>query len=144
MEKLDFLPLGSLVVAKGGARRKMIVIARGLALKLDGVLKFFDYGGCFYPDGMFGTRILYFNREDIEEVLHEGYSDEDDKRQIDEINKWLAEHNMERGSVAEAKEKAHEEFGKAAERAREQAASVKNFLKMPENQTDSSNEDKKG
>lgn len=130
MNKLDFLPLGSLVVAKGGAHRKMVIIARGLALKVDGNMRFFDYGGCFYPDGLIGTRILYFNREDIEEVLHLGYSDADDKKQIEEINKWIAEHDMERGSVSEAKEKARMAYADAAERAREQASSVKNFLKM--------------
>ena len=132
MIKFDFLPLGSLVVAKGGARRKIIIIARGLALKVDGKMKFFDYGGCFYPDGMFGTRILYFNREDIEEVLHEGYSDADDQRQIAEINKWLEEHDMGRGSVNEVKEKVRENYADAASRAREQASSVKNYIKMAE------------
>lgn len=129
MEKIDFLPLGSLVVAKGGAQRKIVIIARGLALKVDGKMKFFDYGGCFYPDGLFGTRILYFNREDIEEVLHEGYTDSDDQIQIDEINKWLREHDMERGSVSEVKEKARQEYGEAADRAREQAGAVKSYIK---------------
>ncbi|GEM_PF-665577 len=133
MEKIDFLPLGSVVVAKGGAQRKILIIARGLALKVDGKMKFFDYGGCFYPDGLFGTRILYFNREDIEEVLHEGYKDQDDKKQVDEINKWIREHDMEKGSVSEIKEKAQQEYGEAAGRAREQADAVKSFIRDEKN-----------
>ena len=105
MDKLDFLPLGSTVVIKGESKWKVVIIARGLALRVDNEMRFFDYGGCLYPVGLFGNNILYFNREDINDVLQKGYSDLEDETQIENINKWLYEHSMKRGDVSEMKER---------------------------------------
>lgn len=108
MSYLDFLPLGSVVELKGEAKRKAVIISRGLAYQVDGVKKFFDYGGCLYPDGLFSNHIMYFNREDIKETIFNGFSDEADKVQVDAINKWIDNNHMERGSVSELKKKRQE------------------------------------
>lgn len=105
MDKITFLPLGSVVEIKGDAKRKAVIIARGMAVKFEGGYKYFDYGGCLYPIGYFGNQILYFNREDINEVVHLGYKDELDDKQVDAINKWISENDMERGNVQEIKNK---------------------------------------
>ena len=43
-------------------------------------LKIYDYLGCPYPDGVMSSDIfLYFDKEDIEEVIFNGYSNDDDK-----------------------------------------------------------------
>ena len=52
-----------------------------------------------------GNNILYYNREDINDVLQKGYSDLEDETQIENINKWLYEHSMKRGDVSEMKER---------------------------------------
>lgn len=102
METKEFLPIGTVAIMKGGARRKVMVITRALATKLTGELTYFDYGGCFYPEGLMGEQILYFNEEDIEEVVHKGHVDETEIKQQEEIQKWLEEHKMKKGNVEDA------------------------------------------
>ena len=128
MEYLDFLPIGTVVVVKGGAKRKLAIIARGLATKIDDKMKFFFYGGCFYPEGLIGAKLLYFNREDIEDVVYLGYSDENDKAQIKAINEWICQHDMDRGSVEELKAKLRESYKEASENASKAAESIKDVL----------------
>ena len=74
MEKVEFLPLGSLVLLNGGKKRIMI-ISRAIAMKLDGKNVYFEYGGCTYPEGLLGDAVAYFNNEDVAEVLVRGYAD---------------------------------------------------------------------
>lgn len=102
MEKKEFLPIGTVAIMKGGAKRKVMVITRALATKLTGELTYFDYGGCFYPEGLMGEQILYFNEEDIEEVVHKGHVDEMEVQQQEAIQKWLEEHKMKKGNVDDA------------------------------------------
>ena len=47
-ETVDYLPLGSVVILKGGVQ-KVVVIARGLLSVATGKEGYFDYGGCLYP-----------------------------------------------------------------------------------------------
>ena len=73
-----FLPLGTIVKLKTGKKKLMIT---GFCLYDDehGHV-FYDYCGCMYPEGMLSNREAnLFNHGDIEEVLHLGVSDEEDK-----------------------------------------------------------------
>lgn len=49
-ERVDYLPLGSVVIVHGGVK-KYVIVARGLQLKINGDYKLFDYGACTYPEG---------------------------------------------------------------------------------------------
>lgn len=118
MDKRNFLPIGTVVVMKGEAQRKVMVITRALATKFNDEMVFFDYGGCFYPIGLLGDQILYFNQQDIAEVVHMGYSDEYEAKQQEQINKWLIEHDMKQGSVQEVMALKKKEFEAASERAK--------------------------
>lgn len=84
-EEIEYLPLGSIVVIKGGFRKYMI-LARGIQVNVKGKNHFFDYGACLYPEGVIGDRVMYFQHSDIYKVVHEGYSDDDDKIMIENIN----------------------------------------------------------
>ena len=66
-EKVDYLPLGSIVILKGGVQ-KVVIIARGLVTAVTTPAGFFDYGGCLYPQGIVGDQIMYFNHSDIAKV----------------------------------------------------------------------------
>ena len=77
-ETVDYLPLGSVVILKGG---------------------YFDYGGCLYPQGLVGDQILYFNHRDIVKVVFSGFHDDDDKMMVDNINQWYMESPYERTDV---------------------------------------------
>ena len=96
MEKIDYLPLGSVVIIKGNVR-KTLVIARGLVTTIGDGCKFFDYGGSMYPEGLVGEKILYFNHKDIAKIIHEGYKDDEDAMMVENINEWFEKSDMEKG-----------------------------------------------
>ena len=95
MEKVEYLPLGSIVVIHG-AIKKTMVIARGLAAEINGETSVFDYAGCLYPEGIIGDQIMYFNHQDIAKVVFSGFSDEDDSLMVENINTWLQSVPFER------------------------------------------------
>ena len=96
METPEFLPLGSIVVVRGNTK-KMMVIARGLALKQEGEFKYFDYGGCLYPEGMLGDAVIYFNHNAIQRVVSEGYTDDDNALHLETLNENLKDVDIEKG-----------------------------------------------
>lgn len=96
------LPLGSLVLVKGTVK-KVMIIARGLAVNEKEGLKVYDYGAVTYPEGMIGENILNFDREAVEEVLHEGYADEEEERMTANLEEWLRktrEQSMKAGGMS--------------------------------------------
>ena len=100
MEKVAFLPLGSVVVVKGGVKKAMI-ISRGLGVTLGDGVKYFDYGGCLYPEGLVGDQVLYFNHADINKVVFEGFSDDDNELMVENINAFVQTSDLERGNPYE-------------------------------------------
>ena len=91
MEKIDYVPLGSVVLLNGGIQ-KILVIGRGLIVNQNDKEFFFDYAGVPYPDGMLGEQVFYFNHDGLAKVVYAGFSDDDDKVVVDNINQYLADH----------------------------------------------------
>ncbi len=91
MANVEFLPLGSIVLLKGGIR-KLMIIGRGLNVKKDDDTYFFDYGGILYPDGVTGDEMLYFNADGISKVYFHGYQDDDNDIVLENLNNYLLEH----------------------------------------------------
>ena len=89
--KIDYYPLGSVVLLKGGIR-KILIVARGINVSNNGQQFFFDYGGVMYPEGMIGDRLAYFNHESIAEVVFKGFEDVDNTNMVANINAYLEEH----------------------------------------------------
>lgn len=83
-----FLPLGSVVLLKGGTQ-KLVIVARGLTLKNNEKLFFFEYGGVLYPDGLINDQLAYFNHDNISKVIFEGFSDVDDENVVENINRYI-------------------------------------------------------
>ncbi len=104
MEKTDFLPLGSIVIIKGGVKKTMIV-ARGLATKINDEMQFFDYGGCLYPEGLMGDQMLFFNHTDIMKVVFTGYTDDDNALMLENLDAWLQNPQFKRGDPAQLNKK---------------------------------------
>lgn len=99
MNKIDYIPLGSVVLLKGGVQ-KLIIIARGINTKQDGQIVFFDYGAVLYPEGLTGDRMAYFNHDAISRILFSGYDDEENKNCAENINRYLAANpNVKRGGA---------------------------------------------
>ena len=77
-----FLPIGSVVLLKGGKKEVMImsycIMPSGKVYSPNGKLEkkglMFDYGGCLYPEGMIKSDQLFaFNHDQIEKVCFKGY-----------------------------------------------------------------------
>lgn len=104
MEKVDFLPLGSVIKLRGSIR-KAIVVARGLMTIVDNRALYFDYGGALYPEGILGDQIMYFNHADIEEVVFKGYENEENEEMVKQLQKWMEKADAEKGNPYEINKK---------------------------------------
>ena len=51
---------------------------RGALYNNEGTIGYFEYSGCLYPIGQTDQQTLFFNKEDIEQVIFTGYTDNDE------------------------------------------------------------------
>ena len=107
-----FLPIGTVVLLKGGKRELMImaycIVPSGEVYDKEGEVdaagKMFDYGACFYPEGMITSDQLFaFNHDQIEKICFMGYETDNQK----EISKVL-NGGLEEMANAEAEEEEEE------------------------------------
>ena len=101
MKKL--LPIGSIVYLKEGSQ-KLMILNRGPQIELEGKVQMFDYSACVYPIGLVTEQALYFNAENIDKVLFEGFSDDEEIRFQELYAEWLETEGMEivKGKVEQA------------------------------------------
>lgn len=77
-----YLPLGSVVLLKDGTKGLMIY---GRKQKHFESGKSYDYVACLYPEGNIGDEHTYlFDHTQIAEVVHIGYSNDEDKKFVTE------------------------------------------------------------
>lgn len=83
-----FLPIGTVVLLKGGKKEVMIitycVFPEGKLVvdgkEVDPKGKLYEYGACTYPEGVIEhDTIIGFNHDQIEKVCHMGYETDDQK-----------------------------------------------------------------
>lgn len=73
------LPIGSVVKLKKG-QVLLSVIGRGQLFDGDEGRGYFDYSAVIYPIGIVSAdQFLFFNEEDIEEIVFEGYRNAEEK-----------------------------------------------------------------
>lgn len=79
MENNDkYLPIGSVVLLKGGTKKAMVTGFCSVAEEDTG--KMYDYTGCVYPEGFLDfDQICLFDHNQIEKVYHVGYVDDEEK-----------------------------------------------------------------
>ncbi|AFV72853.1 hypothetical protein SaSA201_1461 [Streptococcus agalactiae] len=73
------LPVGSVVYLIDG-NQKLVIVNRGAIVEQEGQEVYFDYLGGIFPEGLNLEQVYYFNQEDIDEVVFEGYHDEEEER----------------------------------------------------------------
>lgn len=72
-----YLPIGSVVLLKGGKKRVMIT---GFIPTMNKENKTFDYSGCLYPEGIINSNEnLLFNHNQIDHVYFLGLNDEEER-----------------------------------------------------------------
>lgn len=87
----QFLPIGSIVMLKGGNKRVMICGRVQTRVEDD---KIFDYTACLYPEGYIDAQSMYlFNNEDIDTVYYIGMQDVEEFRFRDLMEQELAKLN---------------------------------------------------
>lgn len=108
-----FLPIGTVVLLKGGKKELMItsycIIPSGDVYdkngKLDEAPKMFEYGACYYPEGMATSDQLFaFNHEQIDHVCFKGYETEKSKEVSEILNKGLEELKKQEEQAKEGQE----------------------------------------
>ena len=73
-----YLPIGTVVMLKGGKKRAMIT--GFCAYAGEDKKKLYDYSGCLFPEGFLTSdQTLLFDHEQIGEVFHVGLIDEEEK-----------------------------------------------------------------
>ncbi len=86
-----YLPIGTVVMLKGGTKRAMITGFCTISEEKNG--KVFDYSGCMYPEGVISMKqVLLFDHDQIEKVYHMGLIDQEEvefKRKLIEIAEKL-------------------------------------------------------
>ncbi|ASS73279.1 DUF4176 domain-containing protein [Bacillus atrophaeus] len=77
MAENKLLPIGSIVLLEGGSKKLMIYGRKQIVVSNNP--KMFDYIGVFYPEGYIDQEYTFaFNHSDIENVIFEGYQDEEE------------------------------------------------------------------
>ncbi len=99
MERIDYLPLGSVVYLNNGTK-KLMIVGRGLLLNNEGEVNYFDYSGVTYPEGIQGDSMAYFQHESVKKVVFTGFTDLDDEVTVDKINNFIESHpEIKRGNI---------------------------------------------
>lgn len=83
MEKIPekFLPIGTVVMLKGGTKRVMITGFCAIEQNKQG--KMWDYSGCIYPEGFMSSKqTCLFDHEQIEKIYHMGLSEDEEEKKF--------------------------------------------------------------
>ena len=87
-----YLPIGTVVMLKGGKKRTMIT--GFCSYTGEDRTKVFDYSGCLYPEGYISSnQTLLFNHEQIETVYYIGLIDEEEKKFKQKLNSMIENIN---------------------------------------------------
>lgn len=87
-----FLPIGSIVLLKGGTKKAMVTGFCSVAA--EDKTKIYDYTGCIYPEGYLDfDQVCLFDHDQIEKVYHLGYIDEEEKNFKEELKEIANEYS---------------------------------------------------
>lgn len=93
----NMLPIGSVVLLKGGNKRVMIT---GRILTKSGEKKIYDYSACYYPEGIGATdSTFFFDRDAIDRLYFVGFQDEEELALKKEILDKLGELEVRDGKI---------------------------------------------
>ena len=83
--KEKYLPIGTVVLLKGGKKRAMITGFCSVAQENQD--KIYDYSGCVYPEGYLSSnQVCLFDHDQIEKIFFVGFEDEEEKSFKDKLN----------------------------------------------------------
>lgn len=84
-----YLPIGTVVLLKGGKKRAMITGFCSVAQ--ENQEKIYDYSGCVYPEGYLSSnQVCLFDHDQIDKIFFLGFEDDEEKVFKDKLNKIVA------------------------------------------------------
>lgn len=93
----DLLPIGSIVLLKGGDKRIMIC---GRIQAKDGDDTIYDYSACYYPEGIVDPEsMFFFNRDAIDTVYFIGFQDKEELEFKARVLDTLGELEIKDGAI---------------------------------------------
>lgn len=93
----NMLPIGSVVLLKGGNKRVMIT---GRILTKAGEEKIYDYSACYYPEGIGATDgTFFFDRDAIARLYFVGFQDEEELNLKKEVLDKLGHLEVRDGEI---------------------------------------------
>lgn len=96
-----YLPIGSVVLLKGGKKRAMITGFCSVAQ--ENQEKIYDYSGCVYPEGYLSSnQVCLFDHDQIDKIFFTGFEDEEEftfKEKLNQIVSTLDSNKTETLSV---------------------------------------------
>lgn len=90
------LEIGSIVYLKKGTQ-KVMVVSRGAIFKQNGKEVLYDYSACLYPTGIDPQELYYFNEENIDAILFNGFHDEEEVRFQELYRSWYLDEGQKLG-----------------------------------------------
>ncbi|MET3557910.1 hypothetical protein ABID29_001022 [Streptococcus rupicaprae] len=100
---MKLLPLGSVVYLKEGRIPLMLVMRRPVVNLLNGTY-YFDYAAVDQIIGLEPDRAVYFNHEDISEIVFEGYISDKENRIQEAMQEWIISHpEIKKGKISQEK-----------------------------------------
>ena len=93
----NLLPIGSIVLLKGGNKRVMIC---GRIQAKAGDEKIYDYSACYYPEGIVDPKsMFFFDRDAIETIFFIGFQDTEEFKFRKNILDNLGELEVKNGEI---------------------------------------------
>lgn len=83
----ELLPLGSVIYLES-ATTKLMIVGRGPVFESGGEPTYSDYVGVIYPEGINPEDAVFFNHENIDKVVFEGFKDEEEERFMEIYQEW--------------------------------------------------------
>ena len=100
MEKIEekYLPIGTVVMLKGGTKR--VMITGFCSIEENAKDKMWDYSGCLYPEGFLeSNQTCLFDHDQIEQIYYLGLIDEEEeefKKQLKTLVATLEANKQEK------------------------------------------------
>lgn len=95
----DLLPIGSVVLLKGGEKRLMVCGRIQANMETNEI---YDYSACYYPEGIVDpSNMFFFNHDAIERVFFLGFQDEEEILFNNGVLRELGELEIKDGQIVE-------------------------------------------
>ena len=99
--KEKYLPIGTVVLLKGGKKRAMITGFCSVAQENQD--KIYDYSGCVYPEGYLSSnQVCLFDHDQIEKIFFVGFEDDEEKSFKEKLNTIVNNLESEKKADEEA------------------------------------------